>query len=51
MLPFPVRFPGESIAAPTKAPEVGEQNADVLGEVLGYDEARIAELKDKGVFG
>jgi len=51
MLPFPVRFPGESMAAPTKAPEIGEQNAEVLGEVLGYDEARIEEFKEKGVFG
>ena len=51
MLPFPVRFPGESMAPPTKAPEIGEQNAEVLGDVLGYDEARIEELKEKGVFG
>ena len=51
MLPFPVRFPDESMQAPTKAPEVGEQNAEVLGDLLGYDEARIEELKDKGVFG
>ena len=51
MLPFPVRFPGESPTPPTKAPEVGEQNAQVLGDILGYDEAQIAALKEKGVFG
>ena len=51
MLPFPIRFDEESMPAPRKAPEVGEQNAEVLGEVLGYDAARIEELKEKGVFG
>ena len=51
MLPFPVRFPREALPAPTRAPEVGEQTENVLGDVLGYDEGRIAELKDKGVFG
>ena len=51
MLPFPVRFRGEDLIAPTKAPEVGEQSAQVLGDVLGYDDARIEALKEKGVFG
>ncbi len=51
MLPFPVRFRGESMPSPTRAPQVGEQSARVLGEILGYDEAKIAELKEKGVFG
>jgi len=51
MLPFPVRFRDEDLVPPTKAPEVGEQSAQVLGDVLGYDEDQIAALKEKGVFG
>ncbi len=51
MLPFPIHFRGEEPVAPTKAPEVGEQNSQVLGEVLGYDAAEIESLKEKGVFG
>jgi crotonobetainyl-CoA:carnitine CoA-transferase CaiB-like acyl-CoA transferase len=31
------------------APMLGEHNADVLGEVLGYAKDRIAALRDKGV--
>jgi formyl-CoA transferase len=31
------------------APMLGEHNADVLGEVLGYSKDRIAALRDKGV--
>jgi crotonobetainyl-CoA:carnitine CoA-transferase CaiB-like acyl-CoA transferase len=41
----------ESMPAPTRAPEVGQQSAEVLGDVLGYDAARIQELQEKGVFG
>jgi crotonobetainyl-CoA:carnitine CoA-transferase CaiB-like acyl-CoA transferase len=51
MLPFPIHFRGEEPVAPTKAPEVGEQNSQVLGEILGYDAAEIESLKEKGVFG
>jgi crotonobetainyl-CoA:carnitine CoA-transferase CaiB-like acyl-CoA transferase len=51
MLPFPVRFADESLAAPSKAPTVGEHTERVLRETLGYDTARIADLRAKGVFG
>jgi len=51
MLSFPVHFTGEEIAPPTKAPTVGEHRDKVLADVLGYDAAKVAELKDKGVFG
>ena len=30
------------------APLLGEDNASVYGELLGYDEAKLAELKEKG---
>jgi crotonobetainyl-CoA:carnitine CoA-transferase CaiB-like acyl-CoA transferase len=51
MLPFPVRFPGETLPEPTKAPSVGQHTAEVIGTVLGYDAARIAALREAGAFG
>jgi crotonobetainyl-CoA:carnitine CoA-transferase CaiB-like acyl-CoA transferase len=51
MLPFPVQFVNESLPAPTKAPTVGEHSAKVLADVLGYDAAKVEELKGKGAFG
>jgi formyl-CoA transferase len=36
---------------PVAAPLLGEHTEAVLRNVLGYDERRIAELTDKGVFG
>jgi crotonobetainyl-CoA:carnitine CoA-transferase CaiB-like acyl-CoA transferase len=51
MLPFPVQFVNENLPVPTKAPTVGEHSAKVLAEVLGYDAAKVEELKGKGAFG
>ncbi|MBW2313399.1 MAG: CoA transferase, partial [Deltaproteobacteria bacterium] len=48
MLPFPVKFLGETLPAPGKAPTVGEHSEAVLREVLGYDDAKIAALDDAG---
>jgi crotonobetainyl-CoA:carnitine CoA-transferase CaiB-like acyl-CoA transferase len=50
-LPFPVKFPGETLPAPTKAPTVGEHTEAVLREVLGYDPARLDALRAAGAFG
>jgi len=33
---------------PGKAPEVGEHTDAVLREVLGYDDAKIASLRESG---
>jgi crotonobetainyl-CoA:carnitine CoA-transferase CaiB-like acyl-CoA transferase len=51
MLPFPVKFVGEELPVPGMAPSVGEHNRQVLRDVLGYDDDRIAELESAGVFG
>jgi len=44
MLPFPVKFVDETLPEPSRAPTVGEQSEEVLREVLGYDDAKIASL-------
>jgi crotonobetainyl-CoA:carnitine CoA-transferase CaiB-like acyl-CoA transferase len=51
MLPFPVRFAGETLPEPAKAPTVDEHRDDVLRRVLGYDDARIEELAASGALG
>jgi crotonobetainyl-CoA:carnitine CoA-transferase CaiB-like acyl-CoA transferase len=42
---------GEDLPVPTKAPTVGEHSEDVLRSVLGYDDARIAALREAGALG
>ena len=51
MQPYPVKFVGEESNVPAPAPTVGEHNDEVLAEVLGYDAAKIAELKAAGALG
>lgn len=51
MLPFPVKYLGEALPTPTRAPNVGEQTDAVLERVLGYDADRIAKLRGAGVLG
>jgi len=51
MMPLPIKFQGEELAAPGKAPTVGEHNEDVMRDVLGYDDEKIAQLKSAGAFG
>ena len=51
MLPFPVKFAGETLPEPAWAPGVGEQTEGVLQELLGYDAERIAELRRSGALG
>jgi crotonobetainyl-CoA:carnitine CoA-transferase CaiB-like acyl-CoA transferase len=51
MLPFPVKFRGEALPEPSPAPAVGEHTDAVLREVLGYDDARIRALREKGALG
>jgi crotonobetainyl-CoA:carnitine CoA-transferase CaiB-like acyl-CoA transferase len=51
MLPFPVRFPAETLPEPSWAPRVGEHSEAVLREVLGYDTETISRLKSSGALG
>jgi crotonobetainyl-CoA:carnitine CoA-transferase CaiB-like acyl-CoA transferase len=51
MLPYPVKFRGEELPEPGWAPTVGEHAEQVLRETLGYDDAKIAQLKQDGALG
>jgi crotonobetainyl-CoA:carnitine CoA-transferase CaiB-like acyl-CoA transferase len=50
-LPLPIRLVGDDLPIPTKAPDVGEHTDAVLREVLGYDDARLAALRETGALG
>ena len=51
MLPTPIKFVDETLPLPTMAPTVGEHTEQVLHDVLGWDDARIAAARDAGAFG
>ncbi len=51
MLPFPVKFPGEELPIPTKAPSAGQHTDDVLRSVLDKSAADLAALREAGAFG
>jgi crotonobetainyl-CoA:carnitine CoA-transferase CaiB-like acyl-CoA transferase len=50
-LGFPVKFVGEELPHPTKAPTVGQHTDDVLRDVGGYDDDAIAKLREAGALG
>ena len=50
-LPSPLKVVGDELPLPTHAPTVGEHTEAVLREVLGYDPAEIAALRDGGALG
>ena len=43
---FPLHVSGEELPVPATAPTVGEHTDEVLRSALGYDDARLAELRD-----
>jgi len=49
--PFPVRFDGRNPEPERGAPTPGEHAGEVLAGVLGYDDAKVAELRAAGAFG
>ena len=50
-LPSPLRFVGEETVVPTKAPTVGQHTDEVLHDVLGWDDERIAASRARGGLG
>jgi crotonobetainyl-CoA:carnitine CoA-transferase CaiB-like acyl-CoA transferase len=51
MLPTPIKFVGEQLPMPTKAPTVGEHSDQVLRDTLGWDDDRIAKAHSDGTLG
>ena len=51
MLHTPIKYLGEQLPPPAKAPTVGEQTDAVLADVLGWDAARIAGVRASGALG
>jgi crotonobetainyl-CoA:carnitine CoA-transferase CaiB-like acyl-CoA transferase len=47
----PLHFVGEELPPPAKAPTVGQHTDEVLRDVLGYDDNRIAAARAEGAFG
>jgi crotonobetainyl-CoA:carnitine CoA-transferase CaiB-like acyl-CoA transferase len=50
-LPTPLKFVGEELPTPERAPTVGQHTDEVLRDLLGWDEARIAESRARGGLG
>ena len=50
-LPLPVKFFDEELPVPTHAPTVGQQTDEVLRDVLGLSDDRLAALRDQGILG
>jgi crotonobetainyl-CoA:carnitine CoA-transferase CaiB-like acyl-CoA transferase len=50
-LPFPVRYVGEELPVPDKAPSAGEHTDEVLRAACAYDDGHIAELRRSGALG
>jgi crotonobetainyl-CoA:carnitine CoA-transferase CaiB-like acyl-CoA transferase len=51
MLPYPLKFPGEELPVPTKAPTTGQHTDEVLARVLGKSASELAALRGAGAFG
>jgi crotonobetainyl-CoA:carnitine CoA-transferase CaiB-like acyl-CoA transferase len=49
--PSPIKFLDTEVPVPTKAPTVGQHTDEVLRDVLGWDDAKIAEIRATGALG
>ena len=50
-LPTPLKFVGEELPTPTKAPTVGQHTDEVLHDVLGWSDEQIAASRSRGGLG
>jgi crotonobetainyl-CoA:carnitine CoA-transferase CaiB-like acyl-CoA transferase len=48
LLPIPVKFVNEELAAPSRAPTLGQHSEEILRDVLRYDAAQIEALRSAG---
>jgi crotonobetainyl-CoA:carnitine CoA-transferase CaiB-like acyl-CoA transferase len=51
MLTFPVKIEGQDMPVPAVAPNPGEHTDEVLRDLVGYDDERIAQLRERGALG
>jgi crotonobetainyl-CoA:carnitine CoA-transferase CaiB-like acyl-CoA transferase len=51
MLPSPIHMIDEKLPTPAMAPTVGEHTDEVLRDVLGWDDTRLAEVRATGALG
>jgi crotonobetainyl-CoA:carnitine CoA-transferase CaiB-like acyl-CoA transferase len=49
MLSFPVKVGGENLPEPTRAPSAGQHTDEVFREIAGYDDEKIAALRETGI--
>lgn len=49
LMPLPIHLVGEELPIPRKAPEQGAHTSEVLRDLLGYSEERVAALLASGV--
>ena len=45
----PLKSAGDEAQPPTRAPALGEHTVTVLQNLLGYDAARMAQLRERGI--
>lgn len=45
----PIKMSGTPLKPSQRAPEIGENNAEIYEEFLGYDEKKLEELHQRGV--
>ncbi|MFN8016668.1 MAG: CoA transferase [Acidimicrobiales bacterium] len=50
-LPSPIKYLDIEVPVPTKAPTVGQHTDEVLHDLLGYDDAKVAALRESGALG
>ena len=50
-LPTPLKFIGETLPTPSKAPSVGQHTDDVLKDLLGWSPEKINAARESGAFG
>jgi len=50
-IPSPLKFIGEQLPVPAKAPSVGQHNDEVLADLLGWDADKIAAARASGALG
>lgn len=48
---LPIRYSRTPVVDPVAAPAVGQHTDEVIREILGYDEDRLAHLSEAGAFG